>query len=129
MVIDDRHRNAVRDFITDRECARREETAVLLQQARIDFARTVAMIVERYQPHEIWQWGSLIHPETFTAGSDIDIGLVGVSVRDHMTILRETEGTTCLPLHIARMEEIASGTIQLIYNWGRKVYPENEDNG
>lgn len=123
MAIDEAHRRAVLDFLTAREEQRRDATAELLARARQDFARIVALIVERYQPREVWQWGSLLYPQTFGKDSDIDIGLLGVAVQDHMAIQRETEGTAYLPLHIARVGKMGPRTRDLIYSWGRRVFP------
>jgi hypothetical protein len=117
-------RAAARKMLIEREARRERELEELLRAARADFERTVALIVKEYDPQEIWQWGSLLYPETFSRGSDIDVGILGVSVRDHMKVLRLTEGTTCLPLHIARLEEMDPRYVEHLRKYGRRVYPD-----
>ena len=75
---------AARRMFASREASRHADLTRLLASAHADFERVVRTIIETCHPVEIWQWGSLLYPETFTAESDIDIGLVGVSVQDHV---------------------------------------------
>ena len=118
-------REAAREMLLERQARRERELEELLRAAREDFAKTVALIAAEYQPREIWQWGSLLYPRTFTRESDIDVGVLGLSVRDHMELLRITDDTTCLPLHIARMEEIDPRYVEHIRKYGRRVYPDD----
>ena len=117
-------REAAREMLIQKEARAERELEELLRAAWEDFERTVALIVKEYDPQEIWQWGSLLYPETFSRGSDIDIGVLGLSVRDHMKLLRVTEGTTSLPLHIARLEEMDPRYVEHIRTYGRRVYPD-----
>ena len=116
--------SAARKMLREREAEEESARRALLAAAREDFDRTVELIVQKYRPREVWQWGSLLYPDTFTSGSDIDIGLVGVSVTDHMEIQRLTEGTACLPLHIARLEEMDPRNVAHLKKYGKRVYPD-----
>ncbi len=118
-------REAAREMLLERQARREREREELLHAAREDFAKTVDLIVAEYHPQEIWQWGSLLYPRTFGRESDIDIGVFGLSVRDHMELLRITESTACLPLHIARMEEMDPRYVEHIRKYGKRVYPDD----
>jgi len=55
---------------------REEQRILLLNRARDNFAQIVKIIIEKYHPKRIYQWGSLIDGSHFTERSDIDIATI-----------------------------------------------------
>ena len=63
----------------DERQARRRK---LFEQAQADSQNIVAMIIARYAPRRVYQWGSLLQPEHFDENSDIDIAVEGIESVD-----------------------------------------------
>ena len=98
--------------------ARRERWTV----AAADAERIIAMIVQKYQPDAVYQWGSVLRPERFTELSDIDIAVEGMSGERFFAMLGEAEDLTRLPLDIVQLEHIEPEFRELIVRYGRRVY-------
>ncbi|TVR62127.1 MAG: nucleotidyltransferase domain-containing protein [Spirochaetaceae bacterium] len=99
--------------------ARRERWAI----AAADAERIVAMIVRKYQPDAVYQWGSVLRPEKFTEVSDIDIAVEGVDDPAQFSeLLGEAEDMTRLPLDIVQLEHIEPEFRELIVRYGRCVH-------
>jgi hypothetical protein len=61
------------------------------------------MIIERFNPEYIYQWGSLLDKKMFTDYSDIDIALEGIrSIEDMLEL--ENHDEVCFP-YCAVMDE------------------------
>ena len=94
-----------------------------LNKAKADFASIVSMIIEKYNPRRIWQWGSLLDPDSFTEYSDIDIGIEGVCEAPlFFTLLGDAMARTEFSLDIVQMEKIEPEFSELIRRKGIIIY-------
>lgn len=101
----------------------REKRAVRLKQARRDFEAISGMIIEKYKPAAIYQWGSLLRENHFSEISDIDIAVEGItSPEDFFSLLGEAMQMTEFPLDIVQMEKIEPEFRSQILKRGRVVY-------
>jgi hypothetical protein len=71
--------DAVRGFLRNKELARSRLLDERFAQASSDFSRLVEMILEKFNPDRIYQWGSLLDRGRFSEISDIDIAVEGLS--------------------------------------------------
>ena len=102
--------------------ARRERWTV----AAADAERIIVMIVQKYRPDAVYQWGSVLRPERFTELSDIDIAVEGMSGARFFAMLGEAEDLTRLPLDIVQLEHIEPEFRELIVRYGRRVYERRD---
>ena len=93
--------------------------------ARRDFNAITAMIIERYKPATVWQWGSLLDERTFNERSDIDIGLVGIG-EQYAAACNDAEKMTDFPLHIVDMDALEKNFLELIQLTGRRIYDRDQ---
>ncbi|NEO27206.1 MAG: nucleotidyltransferase domain-containing protein [Kamptonema sp. SIO4C4] len=80
------------------------------------------MIIDRYNPQRIIQWGSVLEPKHFSEASDIDLAIAGVDVITFMTLLGEAEEMTDFPLDLLRWEEVHPSFQKVILMKGKVVY-------
>lgn len=113
----------VRAFLDAKEEDRRRRLRTRFDQASCDFREIVSMIVSKYGPKRIWQWGSLLKPERFSEISDIDIALEGLdSAEACFAILKDADGMTDFPLDIVEMERIHPLHAENIRNKGKLIH-------
>jgi hypothetical protein len=94
-----------------------------LDKAKEEFAAIVSMIIEKYHPTRIWQWGSLLDPDSFAEYSDIDIGIEGVcEAATFFSLLGDAMARTEFSLDIVQMEKIEPEFSELIRSKGIIVY-------
>ncbi|MFH0922118.1 MAG: nucleotidyltransferase domain-containing protein [Fibrobacterota bacterium] len=95
----------------------------LHRKAEADVRVIIAMIIERYKPQRIYQWGSVLNPASFRDYSDIDIALEGLGhPMDLLHILRDAETLTDFPLDIVELEKIDPIHAESIRSKGKCVY-------
>ena len=114
---------AARRYHQQRVKERRHLWAELEARARADAERIIAMLVERYKPTRIYQWGSLTRPDRFREWSDIDIALEGL--QDPLAGLHamdDAEEMTSFPVDLAELERIDPAHAETIRSRGRLVY-------
>lgn len=112
-----------RAFVAEKE--RRQQTALLrkLRRARSDFQKIVALIVEKYQPLRIYQWGSLLDEFSFSEISDIDIAMEGItSAETFFRIYGDAMDLTDFPVHVVQLEKIEPEFRELIVTQGKLIY-------
>ena len=79
-------------FLKKKQQRRQEHHRKLYHAARKDFQKIIEMIIRKYQPRRIYQWGSLLNERHFTERSDIDIALEGItSPEDFFALLGDAE--------------------------------------
>ena len=61
-----------------RAVQRRQHLQELVREAEQDVAAIIRMLVARYRPKRIYQWGSLVDATNFREWSDIDLALEGL---------------------------------------------------
>ena len=84
------------------------------------------MVVERYRPARIYQWGSLLDPRTFSEWSDIDIAVEGItSARQFLELYGEACELTGFELDLVQIEKALPPYATSIRERGRLVYERN----
>ena len=84
------------------------------------------MIIEKYNPAALWQWGSLLDQKHFSEISDIDIALEGVvDPAVFFKILKDAEGMTSFSLDIIQMETVEPIFAAKIKQNGKVIYERN----
>ncbi len=81
------------------------------------------MIVLRFEPRRVLQWGSLLDPERFDESSDIDIAVEGLAgARQFLDLHGIAFRMTDFPLDIVELERIDPLSRESIMSRGRVVY-------
>ena len=113
----------MRAFVERREQSRQKERERLHAQACSDARRIVEMIILRYRPKRIVQWGSLLDGKRFRDYSDVDIAVEGVlDAERFFRLLHEAEAMTRFPLDIVQLEHVEPEYRQLILDKGQVLY-------
>ena len=90
---------------------RREERCRKLERletdAATDAAAIIRMLIERYRPRRIYQWGSLTRAGAFREWSDIDIALEGLEdPLDGLRAMDDAAQLTRFPVDLVELERI-----------------------
>lgn len=102
---------------------RREEFARLEQEARTDVDRIIPMIIEKYLPLRIYQWGSLTKTGMFRDYSDIDLAVEGIlDPATFFALLGDVMKMTRFPVDLVQLEKIAPEYAEDIRRRGKVVY-------
>jgi len=105
--------------IDNRTRQRRE----LWEKANAEADRAIALIIERYQPKRVIQWGSVLRPERFTEISDIDIAVEGITDPETWSHLeRDVLAIVSFPLHLIPFGQVIPVHQQDILSRGRVIY-------
>jgi predicted nucleotidyltransferase len=113
----------IKENLRRRESIRKEAFRDRFDAATRDFDRIVGMIVEKYSPKRIVQWGSLLDAEQFDDHSDIDIAVEGIlDAESYFALLGDAMKLTRFPLDIVQLEKIEPEFAELILFKGRIVY-------
>lgn len=114
---------AARDRLECREKERRAKLLVRLEAARGEFDAIVKMLIKKYAPCRIYQWGSLVNEATFWEHSDIDIGVQGIrNAEEHAAMQADAEALTGLPVDLVNLDRIDPLMAETIIKDGRLVY-------
>ena len=93
------------------------------RQAKADCANIVTMIIERYKPKRLVQWGSLLDKEQFNERSDIDLALEGiVDAETYFALLGDAMNMTSFRVDIVQLEKIEPEFASLIRSKGIVIY-------
>ncbi|PTN36733.1 nucleotidyltransferase family protein [Desulfonatronum sp. SC1] len=104
-----------RSFLKQKQQARQEQLSLLHARAVADASAIVRMIVQRYNPIRIYQWGSLLRPELFREYSDIDLAVEGVREPERFfRMFGDAERMTDFPLDLLDIEKIAPEFAEII---------------
>lgn len=113
---------AARANLEKKQAALRARRLALWQQAQADAQKIIDMIIARYAPQRIIQWGSVLQPEHFSEASDIDLAVVGVDPVTFLRLLGDAEDLTRFPLDLLRWEEVPPAFQEVILSKGKVVY-------
>lgn len=112
-----------RQTLERREHALAEKNLSLWRRATDDAERILRKIVADYAPLRVWQWGSLLEPDMFREGSDIDFAVEGVpDAPTWFRLLGDAMDLTDFPLDIVQLEKIAPEFADMIRMKGKVVY-------
>jgi predicted nucleotidyltransferase len=110
-------------FVERREARRQAALDARFEEARRDAQVITDMLIEKYRPRRIYQWGSLLNRRTFWERSDIDIALEGIP--DAETFFRlygDADRLARFPLDLVALEHVEPEFAELIRTKGRLVY-------
>ena len=114
---------AARKFQQDKLKKQQEELDKKFQQASQDFNAICEMIIRDFQPESIYQWGSLLERNKFSAISDIDIAVSGIQdARKYFQLLKKAEELTDFPVDIIQLEKIHPLHKEMILKKGIEIY-------
>lgn len=115
--------NAARKFQQNKLKTQQEELDAKFQQATHDFHAICEMIIRDFQPDKIYQWGSLLDRSKFTAISDIDIAVTGITDAQHyFQLLKKARDLTNFPIDIIQLEKIHPLHKEMIIKKGVEIY-------
>ena len=101
--------------------AKRLELWAIAQQ---DSQNIIAMIIYKYQPQQIIQWGSVLNAKHFSEASDIDLAVKGIDSITFMQLLADAEEMTQFPLDLIQWENIHPSFQKIILMKGKIVYEQ-----
>ena len=114
----------MRRFVQRKHRIRAARNRALWEKAAQDADRIVEAIAREFDPKSVYQWGSVLTPESFDEHSDIDIAVEGLgSARRYFELLARAESLTGFPLDIVEMEHVEPAYAALIRRHGRRRYP------
>lgn len=117
----------MRDFLQRKTASQRQRNEALWRQASQDAEAIIRMIIEKFAPKAIYQWGSVLDGRQFSDISDIDIAVEGLgSAERYYAMLGEAEQLTRFPLDLVEMEHIEPEYADLIRKNGRCVHSRQE---
>jgi predicted nucleotidyltransferase len=93
------------------------------KKANKDFSAISKMIIKKYNPDRIYQWGSLLNRNHFSEISDIDIAIEGIaSAETFFAISADAEKLTTFPLDIIQIEKVHPLHAESIRKKGKLIY-------
>lgn len=114
---------AAREFLAQKNRRQTEALDELYTRAKQDFDAIIKMIIERYRPQRIYQWGSLLDRTKFREYSDIDIAVEGVNSPElFFRMFGDAERLTNFPLDLLDITKIAPEFAAIIKRKGIVVY-------
>ena len=115
-----------REFVQRKQEKILRKNRELFEKAWDDFNNIVALIIERYKPKRIYQWGSLLNEEYFSEISDIDIAVEGIkSVEEYFQMYGEVSKLTDFTLDLIEIEKIEPVYAESIRKKGKLIYEKN----
>jgi predicted nucleotidyltransferase len=97
-----------------------------MEKAREDFSAITAMIIRKYQPKRIYQWGSLLTGNHFSEISDIDIGVEGIkSAEEFFSLYGDADEMTNFPVDIVEIDKIEPEFRDQIITSGKIIYEQS----
>ena len=112
-----------RENLQERYAREEKELDMRFQSAWESFDRIVELLIQKYHPRRIYQWGSLLNRAYFSFISDIDIAVEGIaSAETFFAMYGDAEGLTNFPLDLVQIEKIDKLHAQSIREKGRIVY-------
>lgn len=115
-----------REFVQRKQEKILRKNRELFEKAWDDFNNIVALIIERYKPKRIYQWGSLLNEEYFSEISDIDIAVEGLkSVEEYFQMYGEVSKLTDFTLDLIEIEKIEPVYAESIRKKGKLIYEKN----
>jgi len=112
-----------RAFLKNKNRLREQRLAELHARAVSDCSAIVQMIIARYSPRQIIQWGSLLQPALFREYSDIDLAVEGVCDPERFfKMFGDAERMTDFPLDLLDIDKIDPLFANLIRQKGVVIY-------
>jgi predicted nucleotidyltransferase len=111
------------EFIRKKLEKEKAENHRRFEKAWQDFHQITALMIEKYKPIRIYQWGSLLNEQHFSAISDIDVAVEGITdAQTYFEMIGEADEMTDVPLDIVQLEKIDPIHAQSIRTKGKLIY-------
>ncbi|MGK7942845.1 MAG: nucleotidyltransferase family protein [Microcystaceae cyanobacterium] len=114
----------VRHYLKTKQAAKTAKRLALWKIAQQDTKNIIAMIIQKYQPQQIIQWGSILEPKHFSEASDIDLAVVGIETLTFLKLLADAEDMTQFPLDLIRWENLYPSFQKIILMKGKVIYEQ-----
>jgi predicted nucleotidyltransferase len=111
-----------RQYLKNKKYQLQSQRFSLWQQAKQDSLNIIEMIIQKYHPQYIIQWGSILEPKHFSEVSDIDLAIAGIDSIVFMNLLAEAENLTTFSLDLVRWEELHPSFQNIIAMKGKVIY-------
>lgn len=112
-----------RETLKLRHQKQQAELNALYDRAVGDAETIMRMLIEKYHPVRIYQWGSLLDRTRFREWSDIDIALEGLNdPLDGLRAIDDAEQLTSFPVDVVELERIHPEHAKTIRTEGKLVY-------
>ncbi len=112
-----------RQFLENKEKVRQEGLSQRFDQACQDFDKIVKIIIQKYNPERIYQWGSLLNREIFSEISDIDIAVEGITSAElFFQLYGDIMNLTDFSIDLVQIEKIEPEFAELIKSKGKIIY-------
>ena len=99
------------------------ENKLLFEKATSDAAKIIHLIITKYNPVRIYHWGSLLHEERFSAHSDIDIAVEGLTdAEEYFNLIGDVMKISNFKIDLVQMEKIEPEFAESIKENGKVVY-------
>ena len=123
------HIERCRRFLEDREQERQARLDRRFERAWEDARAIIDLLVTKYRPRRIYQWGSLLDRGHFWERSDIDIAVEGiVTPFELFAMYGEADRLASVPLDLVALEKIEPEFAAIIRTQGKLIY-ERERQG
>ncbi len=115
--------DAAVEFLKNKSTTVDKQYEQLFKDATKDCRNIIEMIIKKYNPKRIYQWGSLLKPQNFKDYSDIDIAVEGLkSAEEFFALFGDAEDMTIFPLDLVEVEKVAEMYKDSITVEGKLVY-------
>jgi predicted nucleotidyltransferase len=117
------HLEQCRGFLRRREAERQAALEERFERAWNEARAIIALLISKYQPVRIYQWGSLLCRSHFWERSDIDVAVEGVlSPEAFFAMYGEADRMASVTLDLVALERIEPEFAEVIRTTGRLVY-------
>lgn len=113
---------SARTYLRKKQEKLKSQRFALWQQAQQDAEQIMMMIINKYSPKRIIQWGSVLESQHFSEASDIDIAVEGMDSIEFMRLLGEAEDMTNFSLDLIRWENVDGSFQKILLRKGKIVY-------
>jgi predicted nucleotidyltransferase len=119
----DKNLTAIRQFVKKKYKKKSDRIEILYQQANRDFKQIIDLIIIKFNPKRIYQWGSLLNRKHFNESSDIDIAVEGIdSAKKFFDMLGEAQDMTDFSIDLVDIDKIHPLHAESIRRKGKVVY-------
>jgi predicted nucleotidyltransferase len=117
----------VREFLKEKEGRKQEQLEERYKEALRDCKNIISLIIEKYNPKRIYQWGSLLYPERFSEISDIDIAVEGIENYETFSRMYGTVSElSSFPVDLVELEKIHPLHADSIRSQGKLLYERDD---
>jgi predicted nucleotidyltransferase len=115
-----------RQYLRKKQEALQGKRLILWEKAVEESQAIVKMILEKYHPQALIQWGSVLDSKHFSEISDIDLAVAGLESLTFMKLLADAEALTTFPLDIVQWEAIHPSFQKIILMKGKLLHGKGE---